>query len=37
MIIVMNPDAGEPAIEAVIRKIHDHGLDVNVRAAPNGS
>jgi len=30
MIIVMNLDAGEAAIEAVIRKIRDHGLDVNV-------
>ena len=30
MIIVMNLNAGEPAIEAVIRKIRDYGLDVNV-------
>ena len=30
MIIVMNMNAGEAAIEAVIRKIRDQGLDVNV-------
>jgi 3-deoxy-7-phosphoheptulonate synthase len=30
MIIVMNLNAGEAAIDAVIRKIRDHGLDVNV-------
>jgi 3-deoxy-7-phosphoheptulonate synthase len=30
MIIVMNLNAAEPDIEAVIRKIRDHGLDVNV-------
>jgi 3-deoxy-7-phosphoheptulonate synthase len=30
MIIVMNLNAGEPAIDAVVRKIRDHGLDVNV-------
>jgi len=30
MIIVMNLNAGESAIEAVIHKIRDFGLDVNV-------
>jgi 3-deoxy-7-phosphoheptulonate synthase len=30
MIIVMNLNAGEPAIEAVTRKIRDYGLEVNV-------
>ncbi len=30
MIIVMNLNAGEAAIEAVVRKIRNHGLDVNV-------
>lgn len=30
MIIVMNLNAGESAIEAVVRKIRDYGLDVNV-------
>jgi 3-deoxy-7-phosphoheptulonate synthase len=30
MIIVMNLNAGEAAIDAVVRKIRDYGLDVNV-------
>jgi 3-deoxy-7-phosphoheptulonate synthase len=30
LIIVMNPNAGEAALEAVVRKIRGYGLDVNV-------